>query len=117
MRAGAVVDVKDKDGWTPLKFCIKVNAEESAEFLLDAGAKVANLKADKERPDWFEAMLNRRMHCREACGVLYGVLRKRWHMGDGARVPRDLITLLTGLLWASRRDERWLREHDEDSPS
>lgn len=109
LHAGAALEVKDCSNWTPLQHAIKRDAQKCAEYLLEAGAKVFNLREDEVIPEWFAAMLKKRQHCRRNCLVVYGVLRKRWKV-DGQRVPRDMINLLTRLLWESWRNEQWLKK-------
>ena len=107
MRAGAEVDAVDKYGDTPLQRALMYDRKKNAEYLLDVGAKVSNLK-NKKLPEWFVAMIGKRKNCIDSCRALYGVLRKRWVLSDGSRVPRDMINVLTRLLWESRRNEQWL---------
>lgn len=104
-RAGAELDVADKQGKTPLQMAIVGGAKQCAEYLLYVGAKISNLKY-KRFPKWFTAMIDKHKTCAESCFALYGVLRKRWII-DGYRVPRDMITVLTRLLWESRRNDQW----------
>lgn len=107
LRRGATVDVLNEDGQTPLELTLALCVKKNAGILLDAGAKLANLKQDRPRPNWFVVMLNRRTHCRQSCLVFYGVLRKRWRLSDGQRMPRDMNTMLTRMVWPSWRDARW----------
>lgn len=106
VRARASVNVQNKEGASPLEIAIDGQAsDDCVEFLLECGAKVPpNLR---KPPSWFTAMLARRKRCRDAAFTVYSVLRKRWRLEDGTRVPRDMINVLTKAVWDSRRDERW----------
>lgn len=106
LRSGADVDMLDMHGATPLQTATRNHARMSAEILLEAGAKECMLQEDK-KPGWLVAMIAKRKGCLQCCIALYGVLRKRWRLCDGQRVPRDMITVLTRMVWASWRDGRW----------
>lgn len=103
MRARAEVDVMDKSGETPLYCAVQHERREAAEYLLGLGAKASKVARP---PDWFVVMVERRARCRDACRVLYGVLRRRWTVCN-QRVPRDMINVLLQLLWESWRSPRW----------
>lgn len=105
VQANATVDAEDDAGDTPLQLAIGRYSAEAADFLLCVGARTSKLRF--QLPAWFQALLNQRVHCRESCYVLYGVLRVRWRVG-GQRVPRDMIRLLTQMVWGTRREEKWL---------
>lgn len=107
VRAGAVVDVANPWGETPLKMAIERNLRGVVEYLLDVGARCERLPKDNALPDWVTVMVNKRQRCRDCCRTFYGVLRKRWLTARGERVPRDMINVLTRMLWESRRDAGW----------
>lgn len=118
LRHGAEVDVLTEYGKTPLRFAIKQISEECAELLLDAGARISMLTDDEAFPEWWHnSTLSKRVHCRASCVALYGVLKKRWRLADGQRVPPDMIRLLTRLVWQSWRDERWQLGDAQPTPS
>lgn len=102
--AGADVNAMEGNHRTPVQIAITHEAIECAEVLLWAGARVSTVKFGLGRRPWIVAMVAKRKQCCQSCLALYGVLRKRWRLSDGQRVPRDMITLLTRLLWQS-----WLR--------
>ena len=106
--AGAVVDVEDSRWGTALQVSICEEEKSAAELLLDAGAKIGHLKEDLERPDWFVAMLQRRSNCKSSALALFGLLRKRWRVGN-EKVPLDMIKVLTGMVWDTRRDIIWVK--------
>lgn len=105
--AGADVDAKDEFGRTSLELAIACGNIACAECLLDAGAKLCNLRQPLATPEWFARMVSKRARCMDSCRALYGVLRMRWRTSNGTRVPRDMINVLTRLLWTTRRDVRW----------
>lgn len=107
VQGGARVDVLTKQGDSSLQLAMKHGAFECAVSLLEAGAKLSQLKKVAIHPQWFVAMIALRRRCNKSCLAFYGVLRKRWRLEDNQRVPRDMITLLTRMLWKSWRDERW----------
>ena len=91
---------------TPLHYAVKYGKRNCAEVLLDVGAKICNLKEDFKHPDWFVAMVKRRSNCKSGAFALYGLLRKRWRVCN-EKVPLDMIRMLTGMVWGTRRDEKW----------
>lgn len=105
--AGATVDARTLMRDTPLQTAIKADLVGCAEHLLDAGAKMSNLSKERALPGWFLFITSKRKRCRETCRVLYGVLRLRWRLLDGQRVPLDMIRVLTRLIWESRREREW----------
>ena len=104
--AGAVVDMKDKDGMTALHRALKYGMVDCTELLLDAGAKISILNMRFEQPDWFVAMVKRRSNCKSSAFALYGLLRKRWRVVN-EKVPLDMIRMLTRMVWDTRHGERW----------
>lgn len=104
VRAGAVVDAKGSEGETALQFAIQNLVPDCAEYLFAAGAKLSNLK--QAMPSWFVQISIKHNCCRRSARTFYGVLRKRWTV-HGSRVPRDMINLLTRMIWDSRMDKRW----------
>ena len=104
--AGAVVDVKDTFGETALHEAVNHGKQDCAELLLDAGARICDLKEDFNYPEWFTSMLSRRSRCKSSALALLGLLRKRWRAGT-EKVPLDMIRMLTRLVWDTRRDNRW----------
>lgn len=107
VRGGADVEVLTNDGMTVLQNAVILDAKECAAFLLEVGAKVLQSQGLTYRPDWFVAMIIKRSRCHKSCVALYGVLRKRWRLADNQRVPRDMITMLTHMVWQSWRNQRW----------
>ena len=105
--AGARVDLQDRYGATALQDSIKGDKEECAELLLDAGSKVSSVSKDLVQRKWCEAMLTRRSDCKRSAIALYGLLRKRWLVGGVEKVPRDMINVLTQMVWDTRHDRRW----------
>lgn len=112
IRAGALVDRKNKLGSTPLEYAVQYSALEVAEYLLESGARVSNFGGlhRSSFPPWFAHMMRKRKRCLDSARALYGVLRKRWRLSDGTRVPRDMINVLAQMVWATRRDSRWVRK-------
>jgi ankyrin repeat protein len=105
------LDEQDKYGNTALTFAIGNNHRGSAERLLDAGAKMSNVKKSVKIPDWVESIITKRKNAIRSIGVFIGVMRKRFeiqgqHMGN--RLPRDVVGLLGNYLWETRFDEKWI---------
>lgn len=106
VEARSAVDRKTKGQQTPLYWAWKGTQLKCAEMLVDAGAKVSNVKRDMIIPEWAHALVAKRERCIASALALYGVLRKRWSV-LGQRVPRDIINILTRLVWESRLDHNW----------
>jgi ankyrin repeat protein len=104
IRAGADPDGRNmNNGRTPLATAIDFNKISCAEMLLYAGAKMSNVKADIEIPDWMKKMVAKRQRALESTWALLGVLRKRF----GNHFHKDLVKPLGMMLWSTRLDERW----------
>ena len=83
------------------------------ERLLDAGAKISNVRNDVRIPDWVGAMITKRKNVVASLRVFIGVMRKRYNVEGqhiGNRLPRDLVKLISKHLWSTRFDERWLSQ-------
>jgi hypothetical protein len=105
------LDVQDEDGVTPLAYAIECNYCGCAERLLDAGAKMSNVKKDVKIPDWMETIIIKRKNAIRSIGVFIGVMRKRLDVKGqhiGSRLPRDVVGLLGSYLWETRLDEKWI---------
>ena len=112
--AGALVDVKDIDKETALNYTVNNERTDCADLLLNAGAKIRNLKEDLKHPEWFVAMLKKRSSCKSGALALFGLLRKRWRVRT-EKVPLDMIKMLTRMVWDTRHDERWAEVVVEES--
>lgn len=113
IRAGAKVDVRSKDGYTPLAWAISNNGRDCAELLLDSGAKMSNVLEKVKIPSWVTEIVTKRQNVKRGLWAFIGVLRKRFLLGDaglehiGGRLPRDVINMLSRWVWATRFDPRW----------
>jgi hypothetical protein len=110
IRAGADLEVLDFHRRTPLADAIRRKKRDCAERLLDVGAKMSNVKADIEIPDWMSAIISKRENALQSLWAFLRVMRKRFHVEGqhiGNRLPRDLVGLISTYLWSTRFDERW----------
>ena len=111
VRAGAIIDQRNKDGSTPLAVAIHRNKVDCAEYLLDAGAKTSDVHNDI--PAWMTDIIRKRQKVKQTALTLIGVLRKRfsikWTASEhiAQRVPRDIVNLLSKCVWNTRFDARW----------
>lgn len=106
VNAGATVDRPDDSGDTPLAMSIStcnigvdvpINV---AEFLLNSGAKVANVRQGIERPDWLHRAVAKRRRVMFATLTLKGILKKM-------HIPKDMINVMGFYVWNTRADEEW----------
>lgn len=115
IHAGTYVDARNEYGETPLADCIRNNKAECAGLLLDAGAKMTNIREGVEIPDWMNNLVNQRRNAKHALKVLFGVLRKRFVVPSPSRhghirVPLDMCKMLLLYAWATRNDPKWSLE-------
>lgn len=104
--ASAKVDAVNTHRETPMQKAIQCSHSECAELLLDAGAKLSNLC--DPIPRWMTSLVSRRQRCKACVRAVYGVLRKRWKTAaSGMRVPRDIINMLTRMVWDRRFEAQW----------
>ena len=83
---------------------------DCAERLLDAGAKVSNVRADVKVPDWITTIIIKRENVVKSMWAFLRVMRKRFNVQGqhiGNRIPRDLVKLISTYLWSTRFDPRW----------
>lgn len=113
MRAGAEVDALDEHRETPLCGAIKQKALECAEFLLDAGAKISNIR-DREFPsEWMDSIITKRQNVKRSLIAFIGVLRRRLVVlnaatAPGNYIPRDMVEKISFDVWETRLDARWI---------
>jgi ankyrin repeat protein len=93
------LDKQNKYGDTPLASAIFHNNRGCAERLLDAGAKISNVKKDIEIPDWFTSLVNQRKRVKEALKVVFALSRPL--------IGKDVAKILISMTWETRWDERW----------
>src|SRR3990167_9520100 len=97
IQAGAELDERDKYGYTPLACAIEYNKRDAAEFLLDKGAKMSNVRKGVQILDWMNAIIIKRQNVRRSLTTFTGVLRKRFAVSGGGteytrgRLPRDVV--------------------------
>lgn len=103
MLIDAKADVNAGDSVTPLDVAIKHHRKRTVEVLLSAGALQ---KTRVNGSSWVKSICYRRQQCMKSLLTLYGVLRKRWRVA-GTRVPRDVINIITAMVWASRFRDQW----------
>ena len=110
IRASAEVDGLDEEGHTPLSFAIATNKPDCAELLLDAGSKMANVGEGISIPDWTNDIITKRRNVKHSLVTFMGVLKRRLVVPNayGNRVPRDMVTLLSNHVWATRFNHRWI---------
>lgn len=96
---------------TALCQAVMMGKRECADLLVDAGAKLEYLRSELPNiPTWLECLYARRRNVLNSYLVLYGVLRRRVTFttcGKKIRVPRDMVRLITQLLYATRRNPAW----------
>lgn len=99
---------------TPLDFAICNKHPACAEFLLDSGAKMANIRQDMDIPAWMLAIIAKRRNVMRSLFTLIGVLRRRFEVPGAAtahianRVPLDMVRVIAIHVWNSRLDPRWV---------
>src|SRR3990167_7081082 len=113
IRGGAEVDERNDDGHTPLAVSIFYNKRDVAEFLLDKGAKMSNVREDVVIPDWMNAIVTKRQNVRRSLTTFTGVLRKRFAVSGGGteytrgRLPRDVVGVISRWAWSTRFEKSW----------
>lgn len=112
--ASRELDVFDKNGFTPLALAIHFNHPDCAELLLDGGAKMANLHKCTKIPGWMDDITKKGRNVKQSLWAFIGLLRKRFKVVDGTtehlgdRIPRDVVTLLSGCFWKTRFNPQWI---------
>ena len=104
------MELRDNEGYTPLAGAIRMDRRDCAERLLDAGAKVANVRADIEIPYWMSIIISKRENVVKSMWAFLRVMRKRFNVEGqhiGNRLPRDLVKIISTYLWSTRFDPRW----------
>ena len=111
--AGAIIDQRGEDGFTPLAGAIRWNKVDCAEYLLDAGAKMSDVSTDISIPAWMKDIIAKRHNVKRTLLAFIGVLRKRFSIKWAAserianRLPRDIVKLLAKCVWGTRFDGKW----------
>src|SRR3990167_4913183 len=114
IQAGAVVDARSNNRYTPLAFAIGFNKHDAAELLLDKGAKVSSVREDVQITDWMNGIVSKRHNVKRSLLAFIGVLRKRFAVSGGGteytrgRLPLDVVRLLGWWVWSTRFHERWI---------
>lgn len=110
--ARAPVDVKNKNGITPLAIAIVNQKRMCAEVLLDAGAKISALPPGTEIPPWLLGGFTKRQNVTRALLTFIGVLKKRFAVRgmeyNGNRLPRELVSMLVICIWKTRLNDKWI---------
>lgn len=118
IRAGAEIDLPNINGYTPLACAIYESYYNCAEYLVDGGAKMSNVRKDIKIPNWMNDIINKRKNVKRSLLIFNGVLRKRFVVrGEGTqhlggRIPRDIVNVLSGLLWGTRFNPLWISTVD-----
>lgn len=77
-----------------------------AERLLDRGAKI-NLAQLRFQPPWWQRIVAKHSNVRRSVLAFVGVLRKRRVFPLQLRVPKDMVNVLSDLIWRNRFDPLW----------
>lgn len=107
---GADVNVTDSNGRTALDAAVMCRLYDSAEKMLDAGARVTNCALGDSK---FSIRWERRQRCFLAARTLFGILRFRIRVPaqgyrNGYPLPNDLCRQAARFVWHTRKnDELW----------
>lgn len=93
------MDEQNKVGYTPLAQAVRNKHRGCAERLLDAGAKISNVRKDIQIPNWFTSLVNQRKKVKEVLKVLFVLSRPL--------IGKDVAKILIAMAWEKRWDERW----------
>jgi hypothetical protein len=89
-------DRPDNYGHTPLAYVIMYDNPALAEYLLQVGAKISNVKRDIQVPDWMHQLIKKRETIMRCTRVLKGVLK--WRLG----LSKDATHLIAIYFWSMR---------------
>jgi ankyrin repeat protein len=94
IRAGAELDGRNNNGYTPLAYAFNNNRLDCVERLLDAGAKISNVDKDINIPDWFPLLLARRKRIKQTLAVVFALSRPL--------IGKDVAKMMIAMAWGNR---------------
>jgi ankyrin repeat protein len=108
--AGAIVDAKDVNGYTPLYMAICRKLIDIARLLIDRGGKVSNVKLDGSVPaipDWVTSYVASRSNCRIVSIIIIGI-HKYHRTNITGNNDVNVLKLVGKHVWSSRMDDCWI---------
>jgi hypothetical protein len=107
--AGALIDVKDNEGRTPLRLALYGNRFRIAIPLLDHGANIANVRLDcdlTELPNWIRALASQSL-CRTVAVIVIGI-HKFHRTVITASNDVHVMRMIAKHIWSLRVDAAWI---------
>jgi hypothetical protein len=100
--AGAIVDVANCDGWTPLCFAIATSLVDNARLLIDGELKCQMLSvASPAIPDWITVFIASRSNCRCVAIIIIGIHKYRRTNITGNN-DINVLRLIGKHIWSAR---------------
>lgn len=111
----ASVNIHDEHHAILLQSCIRRNAVEMTEFLLQLGMRVETTFFQRyPMPDWWKRLETKRRNANRATLIVKTILRKRFKLTNkpeaaflGGRIPKDVVELIGQYVWFTRVNKAW----------